>query len=86
MRSLYTAVVLTSLATLSLSLLAFFAIEQRYEERYLNPVFDAMDRVELDSARSALEEKGSEGLSAYLAQLDRAFGPFHYLLNTDGKW
>lgn len=85
MRSLYTAVVLTSLATLSLSLLAFFAIEQRYEERYLNPVFDAMDRVELDSARSALEEKGSEGLSAYLTQLDRAFGPFHYLLNTDGK-
>jgi signal transduction histidine kinase len=84
MRSLYTAVVLTMLATLSLSLLAFFAISKHYEKQYLYPVLDAMDRLELDSAREALDEKGTRGLSTYLARLDQAFGPSHYVLNSDG--
>ena len=51
MRSLYAAVLLAMVVTLSLSLLAFVAISDRVEQRYIYPVFEAMDELELESAR-----------------------------------
>ncbi len=53
MKSLYGAVLLTMIATVSLSLLAFLAISERIEKQYIYPVFEAMDELELESARSA---------------------------------
>ena len=43
-----------------------------------------MDQVELESAQSALEQRGKEGLHAYTVHLDSLFGPSHYVLTSDG--
>ncbi len=84
MRSLYLWVALTMLATLSLSLLAFTAISDHMETKYLNPVFEVMDQLELESARSAWDKGGSAAVAAYMGHLNHLLGPSHYLLNSNG--
>src|SRR5215468_3527627 len=84
MRSLYVTVLLAMIVTLSLSLIAFFAITDRMYKHYLDPVFDAMDELELESARTALDQGGVSALSAYMDRLDRLFGDFHYVLDANG--
>jgi signal transduction histidine kinase len=84
MRSLYFAVVLAMLATLALALLVFLAISNRVERTYLNPVFEGMDELELESARSAWNEGGRAAVSSYMDRLNRVFGTSHYFLNSDG--
>lgn len=84
MRSLYIAVVVAMVTTLSLALLVFVAISDRVERRYLNPVFEAMDELELESARKALSTEGSTGVASYMRELNRLFGGSHYLLDSNG--
>jgi signal transduction histidine kinase len=84
MRSLYWAVLLVMLGTLSASLLAFFAISDHVQKQYLYPVFEAMDELELESARSAWSEGGAAAVSIYVDRLNHLFGTFHYILNSDG--
>lgn len=84
MKSLYGAVLLTMIATLSLSLLAFLAISERIEKQYIYPVFEAMDELELESARSAWNEGGAAAVSSYMTRLNRLFGSLHYILDANG--
>jgi signal transduction histidine kinase len=69
---------------LALSLVVFLVISDRVERQYLNPVFEAMDELELQSARNALENGGSAAAASYLAELNRLFSTSHFLLNSDG--
>jgi len=84
MRSLYVAIVLAMLGTLSISLMVFLAISNHVQKQYLYPVFDAMDELELESARSAWNEGGAAAVSSYLKRLNHLFGTFHYILDSDG--
>jgi signal transduction histidine kinase len=84
MRSLYAAVLLAMLGTLSLSLLAFFAISDHVERQYVYPVFEAMDELELESARGAWDEGGAAAVNSYVERLNRAFGSSHYVLDAQG--
>jgi len=84
MKSLYVAVIVALLAALSAASLAFLAISDRVQQRYLNPVFEAMDELELESARSAWNEGGPSAVAAYMQRLNRLFGPSHYLLDSRG--
>ena len=84
MKSLAIAVVLTTTATLLVSLFAFLAISNRIEKTYLYPVFEAMDELQLDAARTAWTSGGSRELAAYLDHLNKMFGANHFLLKADG--
>jgi signal transduction histidine kinase len=84
MRSLYVAVLLAMLVTLSISLLAFIAISDHVQKQYLYPVFEAMDELELESARTAWNEGGAAAVSSYEERLNHLFGSLHYILNSDG--
>ena len=84
MRSLYVGILLALLGMLALSLVVFLVISDRVERQYLNPVFEAMDELELQSARNALESGGRAAAASYLEELNRLFGTSHFLLNSDG--
>jgi len=84
MRSLYTGILLSLLGTLALSLIIFLVISNRIQRQYLNPVFEAMDELELESARSAFETSGKEEVASYLEKLNQLFHSAHFLLNAKG--
>ena len=84
MKSLYFRVAVTLLGALSLSLLAFTLISNHIEKRYINPVFEVMDQLELESAQSAWDKQGSAGVASYMEHLNQLFGPSHYFLNSSG--
>jgi signal transduction histidine kinase len=44
-----------------------------------------MDRMEVEDAQSALENRGLPALRAYLDRLDRQFGGKHFLLDASGR-
>jgi signal transduction histidine kinase len=73
------------LGTASLTLLAFMMISDRSENAYLDPVLQAMDGLELESAQEALRTDGAAAAARYLSRLDRAFGTRHYLLTGTGR-
>ncbi len=86
MKSLYYAVLLAMITTLSLSFLAFRAISDRLERSSITPTFDRFDELELESARDTLQNRGPQALSNYLTRLDNLFGRSrHYLLDANGK-
>jgi signal transduction histidine kinase len=70
--------------TLSISLFAFLLITDHVQKQYLLPVFEAMDELELESARSAWSEGGASAVSSYVGRLNHVFGSLHYILNSDG--
>ncbi|HEV2272276.1 MAG TPA: HAMP domain-containing sensor histidine kinase [Steroidobacteraceae bacterium] len=84
MRSLYTWIIIAMVATASLALLAFTVISDSIERAYVEPVLQAMDGLELESARDALRREGPAAAARYLAHLDGAFGTRHYLLDGSG--
>ena len=84
MKSLYTWIVIAMLGTASLALLAFTMISDHIERSYVDPVLQAMDGMELQSATDALRAGGIGAAARYLSQLDRTFGTTHYLLNGAG--
>lgn len=84
MKSLYTWIVIAMVATSSVALLAFTMITDRIQKVYLDPVLQAVDALELESAQDALHTGGPAAAGRYLARLDRAFGTRHYLLDGNG--
>lgn len=84
MKSLHAWIVLALLGTLSLSLVVFIAISNHIQRDHLYPIFEAMDELELEHARGALDRGGVGALGAYLQHLDALFGARHYLLNENG--
>jgi len=82
--SLSFAVVLTVVSILSLSFLAFNLIATRVQRMEILPTFDKFDEMQLETARTALQRRGREGLQDYLGSLDRLFGEPHYLLDARG--
>lgn len=84
MKSLYIGIVIAMVSTSMLALLAFTMINDRIQETYLDPVLQAMDGLELESARAALRNNGPAAAARYLSHLDRLFGTRHYLLDGIG--
>jgi len=71
--------------TLSLSFLVFHAIADRMQRKSIDPAFEHIDALELESARGALASGGPKALNIYLTSLDRVFvGSTHYLLDAHG--
>jgi len=83
-RSLYVSVTVTMLVTLSLTLICFGLISDYMDRRYIVPVFDAMDQLQLESAQAALAGGGKPRLRSYMTALDRRFGTSHYLVDARG--
>jgi signal transduction histidine kinase len=85
MKSLYFGVLLAMVITLSLSFFVFHAISNRLQQKAIDPAFDRIDELELESARGALSAGGPGALSNYLARLNSVFGSSsHYLLDARG--
>ncbi len=84
MKSLYYSVALAMVGTLALALLVFTAISNRLEKTYIDPVFEAMDQLELESAQDACDRNGPAAVTRYMDHLNNLFGPSHYLLNANG--
>lgn len=84
MKRLYIGILVAMLATLSLSLGVFLLISNHVQQRDLYPVFEAMDELELEHARDALDSAGPAAVSAYMQRLNRLFGVSHYLLDSRG--
>ena len=84
MKSLYVGMLLSLVAVLALSLVVFLVISERVERQYLDPVFEAMDELQLQSARSAFESGGASAAQSYLAKLNQLFRSSHFLLNSQG--
>jgi signal transduction histidine kinase len=85
MKSLYSGVLLAMVITLSLSFLVFHSIADRVQRKSIDPSFERIDELELESARGAFASGGPEALKSYLTRLDRVFaGSTHYLLDAHG--
>lgn len=84
MKSLYAWIVIAMVVTSSLALLAFTMIADGIQKTYVDPVLRAVDGLELDSARDALQTNGPPAAARYLLHLDRLFGTRHYLLDGNG--
>jgi len=84
MRSLYFAVFLAMVGTLSLSFLVFRQISVRLQRKHFDPVYDRLDELQLETASRILNSDGQKALGNYLIGLDRISGVHHYLLDAHG--
>ena len=85
MKSLYYSVLVAMVTTLSLSFLIFHAISDRMTNKAIDPLFDRFDELEIESARAALADGGTDALKHYLNRLDHVFGgSTHFLLDAHG--
>ena len=84
LKSLVVATLVSMVAILAVSFLVFQAIADRMQRIRIDPTFDRMDEVQLESARYAYEHRGNQELAGYLATLDRIFSGSHYLLDAHG--
>jgi signal transduction histidine kinase len=78
------SVLVSMVAILSLSFVAFHLVSQRMQTKLFNPLFSRFDELQLRSAQEAYEDSGKKALYVYLAKLDSTFGGQHYLLNASG--
>ena len=85
MRSLSTAVSIGCLFVLVICLVLAHGFFNKMNRVSIEPVFHTMDRIELQDARSALENGGLPALRTYLARLDNDFGGTHLLLDRSGR-
>jgi signal transduction histidine kinase len=83
-RSLYFAVFLAMVGTLSLSFLVFRQISVRLQRKHFDPVYDRLDELQLETASRILNSDGQKALGNYLISLDRISGVHHYLLDAHG--
>jgi signal transduction histidine kinase len=83
-RSILVGMTLAYLVSLACGLLVANFLAKKSYNLYVAPTFEAMDRLELDEARSSFEKGGRESLAGYMERLNRAFGGKHYLLSADG--
>lgn len=84
MRSLYVAVLLVMLGILLLSFVIFQAISNHMEKTFFDPVFDTIDELELEDARSILGSAGPAAVTPYMEKLNHLFGGTHFLLDAHG--
>ena len=84
MKSLYFAVFLAMVGTLSLSFLVFRQISVRLQRKHFDPVYDRLDELQLETATRILHNDGPKALANYLTGLDRLSGARHYLLDAHG--
>jgi signal transduction histidine kinase len=85
LKSLHYGVLLAMVTTLSLSFVVFHAISNRLQQKTIDPAFDRIDELELETASAALKSGGTQALGVYMARLDRVFKESsHYLLNSRG--
>jgi signal transduction histidine kinase len=84
LKSLVVATLLSMAVILALSFLVFQAIADRMTRMRIDPTFEKMDEVQLESARSAYEHRGKQGLVDYMAMLNHIFTGSHYLLDAHG--
>jgi signal transduction histidine kinase len=84
LKSLFVGTLLAMAATLGLSFLAFQAISHRMQTITIDPTFNRMDELQLESAREAYEQRGKAGLAHYMGLLDHIFYGHHFLLNAQG--
>lgn len=85
MRSLYYRVLLAMGAVLVLAFLGFQAISERVLSMTLNPIFEGIDELELESVRELLSTQGPAATTHYLSRLDHLFGGTHLLLDAQGR-
>jgi signal transduction histidine kinase len=78
------SVLVSMVAILSLSFVAFHLVSQRMQTKLFNPLFSRFDELQLRSAQEAYEDSGKKALYVYLTKLDSTFGGQHYLLNASG--
>lgn len=83
-RSVVIGITLAYLVSLLCGFLVATVISRESYAVYVNPTFEAMDRLELEEAIGILEKSGSGALGTYLSHLDRAFGGRHFLLSSSG--
>lgn len=83
-QSLYVGVLVAMVSILSLSFLAFHLIADHVQRIEIDPTFEKFDEMQLESARTAFQHRGPNGLRDYLTKLDRIFGGSHYLLDANG--
>lgn len=85
LKSLFVGTLLSMIAILGLSFLVFQAISNRVQRITIDPTFERMDELEVESAREAYERGGKPALDAYLNRLNAIFRGAHYLLDANGK-
>ena len=83
-RSLYVAVFLVMVTTLSLSFLVFRDISGRLERKHFDPVYDRLDELQLENSSRIFRTDGQKALATYLKSLDHRSGAHHYLLDAHG--
>jgi signal transduction histidine kinase len=83
-RSLYLRIFLASLLTVILSLAAFIGVTRSVIGRAIGDLFKSTYSLQLDQAARAFETSGRAGVTTFLADLDRAFGAEHHLLDSQG--
>ena len=83
-KSLYLAVLVAMVTTISLSFLAFEMIAAHVQKIEIEPTFNKFDELQLESARSQYERHGTQAAQEYLTKLDRIFGGSHFLLDANG--
>jgi signal transduction histidine kinase len=84
MKSLQVAILVVMLSILALSYLVFSSISSQMQRAYFDPVFDKSEQLEIEAARSALDQGGPPAVSVYMQRLNSLFGGNHYLLDERG--
>lgn len=87
MKSIFARIILWSLATFALSMLAYWLIKRNVEHRGPSPFdpFFSMVKLIEDETSRAFEEGGSERLAEHLRRLDRTLGGTHILTDVHGR-
>ncbi|MGA2182899.1 MAG: HAMP domain-containing sensor histidine kinase [Bryobacteraceae bacterium] len=85
MKSISARILIWSLSTLLLSLLAFSLISRFVVGRAVNQVFERIKELQLYQAREAYEHGGAPELARYLDQWHAFLKADHYLTDSSGK-
>lgn len=84
LKSLFVGTLLAMVGILALSFLVFQAISHRMQTMTIDPTFNRMDELQLQSAREDYERGGQAALAHYIEMLNRIFYGKHFLLNAQG--
>ncbi len=85
LKSLYVATLVAMIGIFSLSFLVFQTIAVRVQKISIDPTFDRMDELQLESARDMYATGGQKALNNYMTTLNRIFHGSHYLLDGRGR-
>ncbi len=84
-RSLYVSVLIATVMILSLSFLVFKSISDRLQKTQVDVVYDSMDELQIETARTQLTAGGKPALARYMQTLNRIFQGSHSLLDANGR-